>query len=137
MGGENPYIHQAQVALPRQPFTITFKSGALEKVVNVDPGDLPERGDGLPGSLLRYALRAGIKIDHACGGVCACSTCHVIVSQGFDTCPEAIEEEEDMLDNAPGLTAESRLACQCVPDGSEDLVVQVPSWNRNLVSEDH
>jgi 2Fe-2S ferredoxin len=137
MGGENPYIDQAEVKLPEQPFQITFKAENLEKVIQVDPAKLPERGDGLPGSLLRFALQAGVKIDHACGGVCACSTCHVIVQQGFDSCAEAIEEEEDMLDNAPGLTAESRLACQCVPDGTEDLVVEVPSWNRNLVSEEH
>jgi 2Fe-2S ferredoxin len=61
----------------------------------------------------------------------------VIVREGEPSCNEATEDEEDMLDLAPGLTPQSRLACQCVPDGSTDLVVEIPSWNRNLVSEGH
>ena len=69
--------------------------------------------------------------------VCACSTCHVIVKEGFDSLSEASENEEDMLDNAPGVTLQSRLACQAVADGSSDLVVEIPHWNRNLVSEGH
>ncbi|MCB9791824.1 MAG: 2Fe-2S iron-sulfur cluster binding domain-containing protein [Alphaproteobacteria bacterium] len=76
-------------------------------------------------------------MDHTCGGVVACSTCHVYVEKGFDSAPEPIEEEEDMLDHAPALRDSSRLACQCVPDGSEDVEVEVPSWSRNEVSEDH
>jgi 2Fe-2S ferredoxin len=59
------------------------------------------------------------------------------VLQGFESCPEASEEEEDMLDNAPGLTAQSRLACQAVPNGSCDVVVEIPSWNRNHAKESH
>ena len=77
----------------------------------------------------------GIEAD--CGGACACSTCHVIVRQGFETCNEASEDEEDMLDNAPGLETNSRLGCQCVPDGTQDVVVEIPEWNRNLVREEH
>ena len=83
------------------------------------------------------ALGAGIEIDHACGGVCACSTCHVQVDGGLETCNEANDAEEDQLDLAPGLTETSRLACQCVPDGSAPLRVVIPAWNRNLVSEGH
>ena len=67
--------------------------------------------------------------------MCGCSTCHVIVRKGFDSCNESTEDEEDMLDNAPGLTEHSRLSCQCVPDGTADLEVEVPSWNRNAVKE--
>jgi 2Fe-2S ferredoxin len=136
MGGENPYIDQAPAKLPTKPYKVTFKVAGEVKEVTVDPENLPSR-DGRKGALLSLALDAGLKIDHACGGVCACSTCHVIVSQGFDTCNEASEDEEDMLDLAPGLTANSRLACQCVPDGTSDVVVEVPDWNRNLVSEEH
>ena len=77
----------------------------------------------------------GIEIDHACGGVCACSTCHVIVREGFDTLNEASEDEEDMLDQAPGLELTSRLSCQSVPTGSKNLVVEVPDWNRNHARE--
>jgi 2Fe-2S ferredoxin len=74
-------------------------------------------------------------LDHACGGVVACSTCHVIVREGLDSCNESTEAEEDMLDNAPGLTQQSRLGCQCVPDGTKDLVVEIPEWNRNYAKE--
>jgi 2Fe-2S ferredoxin len=77
----------------------------------------------------------GIDIDHACGGVSACSTCHVVVLEGLSSCNEASDSEEDQLDKAPGLTPQSRLACQCIPNGTENLLVQVPSWNRNLVRE--
>lgn len=107
----------------------------MDVTVEVDPNDLPYQRDGLPGSLLDVALHHGVDIDHACGGVNACSTCHVIVKQGLDSCNESSEEEEDQLDNAPGLEPESRLACQCVPDGSVEILVQVPDWNRNMVKE--
>jgi 2Fe-2S ferredoxin len=84
-------------------------------------------------SVLDGALNHGISLDHACGGVCACSTCHVIVKQGFATLAPASEREEDMLDNAPFLQATSRLACQVEVHG--ELVVEIPPMNRNLVSE--
>ena len=134
MGGSNPYIH-AKYELPRRPYKITFLP--MNTVVEVDPQQLPYSRDGAVGSLLEIALGHEIDIDHACGGVCACSTCHVIVRQGLESCQEASDEELDQLDKAPGLTIKSRLACQTVPDGSCDLVVEVPAWNRNLVSEDH
>lgn len=116
-------------------YRIRFLPGDV--VVEADADQPQATRDGKPGSLLAYALANDIELDHACGGVCACSTCHVVVKEGFDSLNEATEDEEDMLDNAPGLTLTSRLACQAVPDGSQDLVVEVPSWNRNLVSEEH
>jgi ferredoxin, 2Fe-2S len=138
MGGENPYIEQSEAVLPTSAFTIKFTADGEElKTVEVDPSALPERGDGRPGSLLRFAHAAGVSIDHACGGVCACSTCHVVLKAGFDTTNEASEDEEDMIDLAPGVEGTSRLACQCVPDGTSDLVVEIPSWNRNAVQEGH
>ncbi len=114
-------------------FKVRFLPGGEE--LEVDASAPPEERDGLPGSLLRIALAAGVPLDHACGGVCACSTCHVIVREGEASLSPASEDEEDMLDNAPGLTLHSRLACQAVPDGSADLVIELPSWNRNLVQE--
>ena len=138
MGGENPYMQLGAAKLPTAPFTIRFTADGQDlKTVRVDPAALPERGDGRPGSLLRFAHASGVEIDHACGGVCACSTCHVILKAGFASTNEAGEEEEDMLDLAPGLESTSRLACQCVPDGTQDLVVEIPSWNRNAVQEGH
>ena len=86
-------------------------------------------------SLLDIAMENNIEIDHACGGVCACSTCHVIVREGISACSASTEEEEDQLDEAVGVTPSSRLACQCIPTGKTDLVIEIPSWNRNLVRE--
>ncbi len=126
---------ESETELPRQAYRITFQPNG--ETVEVDPAALPYGRDGKPGSILDIALGHDIDIDHACGGVVACSTCHVIIREGFDTCPEAEEEEEDMLDNAPGLEPESRLSCQAVPDGSVDLVVEIPEWNRNMVKEGH
>jgi 2Fe-2S ferredoxin len=107
------------------------------KAVTVDPSALPLSREGKPGSILDIADGSGVEIDHACGGVCACSTCHVIVREGFDSLNEASEDEEDMLDEAPGLELTSRLACQAVPDGSSDVVVEIPGWNRNHAKEAH
>jgi 2Fe-2S ferredoxin len=101
----------------------------------MNPKDFPFGHIGLDGCLLAIAEEAGVEINHSCGGVCACSTCHVYVSQGLKTCNSATDDEEDMLDEAPAVTPESRLSCQCVPDGSADIVVVIPKWNRNQVKE--
>ncbi|MEM7310033.1 MAG: 2Fe-2S iron-sulfur cluster-binding protein [Planctomycetota bacterium] len=135
MGGSNPFIEDVDAKLPTRKYTVTFQPGDVK--VEVDPEALPYARDGLPGSILDIALGAGIDLDHACGGVCACSTCHVVIRKGSESCNDATEDEEDMLDQAPGLELLSRLACQAVPDGSVDVVVEVPEWNRNLVSEEH
>lgn len=86
-------------------------------------------------SVLDAAVKGALPLEHACGGVCACSTCHVIVRQGFDKLEPASEREEDMLDNAPCLTPQSRLGCQI--EVHDDLVVEIPPMTRNMVSEDH
>ena len=133
MGGKNPYITEPDVRLPTKKYRITFLP--MNVVAEVDPEKLTEPHDGLKGSILQIAHENGVEIDHACGGVCACSTCHVLVKDGMPSCNEATEEEDDMLENAPGLKPTSRLSCQVVPDGSCDLVVEIPEWNRNLVKE--
>ena len=135
MSGENPYLAVVEVDLPQKPYQITVKGDDQEQVVSVDPDDLDENGIGLQGSVLDILEKEGIEIDHACGGLCACSTCHVIVHEGLETCNQATEDEEDMLDMAPGLCSKSRLACQVVPNGTSDIVVEIPEWNRNAVSE--
>ncbi|MFC1475906.1 2Fe-2S iron-sulfur cluster-binding protein [Candidatus Zixiibacteriota bacterium] len=116
-------------------FRIRFEPAGV--TVEVNPADLPYDNDGEPGSLLDIALENDIEIDHACGGFCSCSTCHVIIRRGMESCSEASDEELDMLDNAPGATPDSRLACQCIPDGTTDLTVEIPAWNRNRAKEDH
>lgn len=82
------------------------------------------------------ALAADIEIEHACEKSCACTTCHVIVTEGFDSLEEATEEEEDLLDKAWGLAPESRLSCQAVV-ADEDLVLEIPKYTINQVSENH
>ncbi len=133
MGGSNPYIPASETRPAEKAFRIRFQPG--DQSFQIDPLHRPEVGIGLPGSILDLAMGLDIDIDHACGGVAACSTCHVIVKEGLASCNESSEAEEDQLDKAPGVNPQSRLACQCVPDGSQDLVVQIPNWNRNLVRE--
>ena len=77
----------------------------------------------------------GIELEHVCGGVCACSTCHVIVKKGLETCNEGTDDEFDQLEEAPITTLQSRLGCQCVPNGTKDIVVEIPAVNKNLVKE--
>ena len=74
--------------------------------------------------ILDIALENDIQIDHNCGGNCACSTCHVIVKEGYESLEEPTEDEIDMLEDAEELTDRSRLACQALVTG--DLVVVVP-----------
>ena len=89
-------------------------------------------------SILEASNQARAQVGSACGGVCACSTCHVIVKQGLESCNDATDAELDELDEAPGITPKSRLGCQTVPDGTTDIVVEIPEWNKNYAKElDH
>ncbi len=87
-------------------------------------------------TILDVALANGIDIEHACEKSCACTTCHLVVREGYDSLQEAEEAEEDMLDKAWGLEPESRLSCQAVV-ADEDLVVEIPKYTINMVSENH
>lgn len=87
-------------------------------------------------SVCDAALENGIEIEHACEKSCACTTCHVIVREGFDSLGEPDELEEDLLDKAWGLEPESRLSCQAIVD-DDDLVVEIPKYTINQVSEKH
>ena len=85
-------------------------------------------------SILDTLLANGIAIEHACEKSCACTTCHVVVRGGFDSLDEAEEREEDMLDKAWGLEAQSRLSCQArVRD--EDLTIEIPKYTINYARE--
>ena len=86
-------------------------------------------------NLLEVALDNGINIEHACGGVCACSTCHIYIEQGSDNLSEPTEDEEDRVEEATGLQINSRLACQCEIEREGPIVLRVPAWNRNAVKE--
>jgi 2Fe-2S ferredoxin len=93
---------------------VHFENGEPDRVIEVDLRNAPFQHDGRPGSVLDILLANGVPLEHACGGSCACTTCHVIVKRGLDRLSEAEENEEDMLDKAPGLTPTSRLGCQAV-----------------------
>lgn len=89
-----------------------------------------ERGQ----SICEALLDAGIEIEHACEFSCACSTCHVVVREGYASLNSPEELEEDMLDRAWGLEANSRLSCQALVGGT-DLIVEIPRYSLNLAKE--
>ena len=95
-------------------------------VIEAEPGE----------SICRALLRNDIEIEHACEMSCACTTCHVIVREGFDSMEEADELEDDYLDMAWGLEPDSRLSCQAIV-ADEPLVVEIPRYTINMVSERH
>jgi 2Fe-2S ferredoxin len=82
------------------------------------------------------ALANGIDIEHACEKSCACTTCHVYIREGFDSLEESTEEEDDLLDKAWGLEPDSRLSCQATV-GDTELVIEIPKYTINMVSENH
>jgi 2Fe-2S ferredoxin len=90
-----------------------------------------------PGSSICEALLAHhIEIEHACDQVCACTTCHVIVREGFASLSEMEENEEDMLDRAWGLEPNSRLSCQAILS-NKDVTVEIPKYSINHAKENH
>ena len=93
--------------------------------------------DAEPGtSICDAALAHGIEIEHACEKSCACTTCHVYVREGYHSLNDAEETEDDLLDKAWGLEPDSRLSCQAIV-GQDDLVIEIPKYTINMVSEHH
>ncbi|WP_019917729.1 ISC system 2Fe-2S type ferredoxin [Methyloversatilis discipulorum] len=91
--------------------------------------------EAAPGTTICDALLAnGVEIEHACEKSCACTTCHVVVREGFNSLEAAEELEEDLLDKAWGLEPNSRLSCQAAVAGTP-LVVEIPKYTINMVSE--
>ena len=91
--------------------------------------------DATPGkSLCDTLLEAGLEIEHACEKSCACTTCHVVLREGYESLPPPEELEEDLLDKAWGLEPTSRLSCQVQVEDT-DLVVEIPKYTINMVSE--
>jgi 2Fe-2S ferredoxin len=101
--------------------TFRFEDEKIEeKVVDAHAGD----------SVLEAALDHGIDLQHNCGAVCACSTCHVYVNKGMDDLPEITDKEEDFIDRAINPTLDSRLACQCILKDNKELVVTIPDQSQ-------
>lgn len=91
--------------------------------------------DAQPGiNLCDILLDHGVEIEHACDKSCACTTCHIIVREGFNSLKPPEEAEEDLLDKAWGLEPYSRLSCQAIMDG-RDLVVEIPKYSINMAKE--
>lgn len=110
--------------MAKQKYKMTFLPNNI--TVEVDPNTLPYGETGQPGSVLDVALANNIDMQHVCGGNIACSTCHVHVQKGLETCTPATPEELEMLETAEDRRPESRLGCQCVPNGSQDITVHIP-----------
>lgn len=85
-------------------------------------------------SLLDVAMDNDIRLEHNCGGNCACSTCHVVVKEGMEKLSHKTEEEQDELEEAEGLTSTSRLGCQSKIYG--DIIVEIPPFRSSLLNED-
>jgi 2Fe-2S ferredoxin len=105
------------------------------KTVEFEFGALPYEHHGKPMSFLDVAENHDIFLDHACGGVCACSTCHVLIKAGESGLTPADDDELDRLDMAADQQLNSRLGCQAVITRPGDYVVEIPAWNRNYVAE--
>jgi len=86
-------------------------------------------------TILEAAKKIGAPQGDRCGGVCACSTCHIYVEEGAKNLSGATEAEEDRVEEAPGLQRNSRLSCQCIIEKDGPIVVRIPAWNRNAVKE--
>jgi len=100
-----------------------------------EAGKLPYKEHGKRGSLLDVAMNFGFPLEHACGGSCACTTCHVVVKSGAENLSEMEDDEMDRVEQAADFQLHSRLGCQAVVNG--DVTVYIPEWNRNYVSEGH
>ena len=87
-------------------------------------------------SICDSLLAQGIEIEHACEKSCACTTCHVIVREGYASLAPATDDEDDLLDRAWGLTSQSRLSCQAKV-GDARLVVEIPKYTINYAKEQH
>jgi len=105
------------------------------RTVEFEFGAMPWDHHGKPMSFLDVAENFGVVLDHACGGSCACTTCHVWIKEGAGGLSEAEDDELDRLDMAADQQLNSRLGCQAVISRPGEYVVEIPSWNRNYVSE--
>jgi 2Fe-2S ferredoxin len=127
---KNQYASKRKARMKVVP-KVTFVN--IGKTVEFESGKLEYQEHGKPESILDVALNFGIPLEHACGGVCACTTCHVHVKSGEENLTPADDDELDRLDMAADLQLNSRLGCQAIVKG--DVSVDMPAWNRNYVSE--
>ncbi len=130
----NPILNSSMLD-ETQPATVRITFLPDNRTFEFQPGKLPYHDHGKPGSILDIALHFGFHLEHACGGNCACTTCHVVVKKGRELLSEMDDEEADRLDMAADLQLNSRLGCQTVITKPGEVVLEIPAWNRNYVSE--
>ncbi|MDU0810460.1 MAG: ISC system 2Fe-2S type ferredoxin [Burkholderia sp.] len=88
--------------------------------------------EAIPGkSICDILLDNGIEIEHACEKSCACSTCHVVIREGFNSLDQSSDDEDDLLDKVWGLELTSRLSCQVIVKEGVDLVIEIPKYSIN------
>ncbi len=112
---------------------VTFIIDGARQTVEFEAGTLPYSNHGRPGSLLDVAKHFDVPLEHACGGNCACTTCHLIVREGAHSLSDMEDDEADRLDTAWDVTPQSRLGCQAIVTG--DVVCELPMYTRNYVQE--
>ena len=128
-------LPEVDLSKPPAPNIVRVTFEPENKTVEFPFDTLPYEGHGLPMSFLDVAENYNIFLDHACGGVSACTTCHIFLKQGAEGVSEAEDLELDRLDLAPGLQLNSRLGCQCVIEKPGAYVAEIPAWNKNYVQE--
>lgn len=110
----------------------------MPKIIVLPHNDLCPEGNVIEvkkgTSICDALLKNNIDIEHACDQVCACTTCHVIIKEGFNTLEPSDENEDDMLDKAWGLSPQSRLSCQSIVE-DEDITIEIPKYTINLAKE--
>jgi 2Fe-2S ferredoxin len=132
---ESKPLSEVDLAQPPASNTVRVVFKPEDRVCEFEFDNLPYDGHGKPQSFLDVAENFGVFLDHACGGVSACTTCHLHILKGTEGLSEAEDLELDRLEQAPGLQLNSRLGCQCVIEKPGDYVVEIPSWNKNYVQE--
>jgi 2Fe-2S ferredoxin len=112
---------------------VVFIVDGVAQQVEFNPGELADSHHGRHGSLLDIARHFHVPLEHACGGSCACTTCHVIIKDGMEHLSEMEDDEADRLETAWDVTPQSRLGCQALVNG--DVVCEIPMYTRNYVQE--
>jgi ferredoxin, 2Fe-2S len=132
---ETQHVDSSETSVVVSPNVIRVTFLPDNRSFEFERGKLAYQDHGKPESILDVALNFGFHLEHACGGNCACTTCHVVVKKGKELLSETDDEEADRLDMAADLQLESRLGCQAVIQKPGEIVVEIPAWNRNYVSE--
>jgi len=129
------YLTTEELAAPAGEDQVRVTFLPENKTVEFTFGSLEYDGHGLPMSFLDVAENFGIFLDHACGGACACTTCHLWVKAGAGGISEPEDLELDRMETAADIQLNSRLGCQAVIERPGTYVVEIPKWNRNYVQE--